>query len=127
MSKIKTEKQTTWTKFWSWYERHVTESLILTAFIIYIQIPHMVWNADLYLESGMISRVHPILDFFMYGVDLIEIFPMVNIGFLIYCTVRKKRKQSIEIQSKKINFLFLCHCLKCSFKQGQDSIPVPFC
>ena len=63
----------------------------------------MIWNADLYLETGMISRVHPILDFFMYGVDLIEIFPMVNIGFLIYSTIRKKRKQSIEIQSKKIN------------------------
>ena len=92
MNKIKIQKQTTWTKFWSWYERRVTESLILTAFIIYIQIPHMVWNADLYLESGMISRVHPILDFFMYGVDLIEIFPMINIGFLIYSTIRKKKK-----------------------------------
>jgi hypothetical protein len=55
----------------------------------------MIWNADLYLETGMISRIHPILDFFMYGVDLIEIFPMVNIGFLIYSTIRKKRKQSI--------------------------------
>jgi hypothetical protein len=61
----------------------------------------MIWNADLYLETGMISRVHPILDFFMYGVDLIEIFPMVNIGFLIYCTVRKKRKQSIPNRDKK--------------------------
>ena len=61
----------------------------------------MIWNADLYLETGMISRVHPILDFFMYGVDLIEIFPMVNIGFLIYSTIRKKRKQSIEIRDKK--------------------------
>ena len=95
------EKQSTWSRFWSWYERHVTESLILTAFIIYKQIPHMIWNADLYLETGMISRVHPILDFFMYGVDLIEIFPMVNIGFLIYCTVRKKRKQSIQNRDKK--------------------------
>jgi len=94
MNKIKTQKQTRWTKFWSWYERHVTESLslFLTAFIIYIQIPHMIWNADLYLEAGMISRVHPILDFFMYGVDLIEIFPMINIGFLIYSTIRKKKK-----------------------------------
>ena len=61
----------------------------------------MIWNADLYLETGMISRVHPILDFFMYGVDLIEIFPMVNIGFLIYSTARKKRKQSIENRDKK--------------------------
>ena len=98
-----TEKQSTWNKFWLWYERHVTESLIFTAFIIYIQIPHMIWNADLYLETGMISRIHPILDFFMYGVDLIEIFPMVNIGFLIYSTIRKKRKQSMRIRNEKIH------------------------
>ena len=61
----------------------------------------MLWNADLYLEAGMISRVHPVLDFFMYGVDLIEIFPMVNIGFLIYSTIRKKQKKSISIRNKK--------------------------
>tara|TARA_B100000029_G_scaffold165118_1_gene161316 strand:+ start:191 stop:502 length:312 start_codon:yes stop_codon:yes gene_type:complete len=97
------EKQSTWNRFWSWYERHVTESLILTAFIIYIQIPHMIWNADLYLETGMISRIHPVLDFFMYGVDLIEIFPMVNIGFLIYSTFRKKRNKSIQITNKKVD------------------------
>ena len=84
------EKQSTWSIFWSWYERHVTESLILTAFIIYIQIPNMIWNADLYLQTGMISRVNPVLDFFFYGVDLIEIFPMINIGFLIYSRIRKK-------------------------------------
>ncbi len=97
----KIQKQSIWNRFWSWYEKHVTESLILTAFIIYIQIPHMIWNADLYLETGMVSRVHPVLDFFMYGVDLIEIFPMINIGFLIYSTVRKKRKQSIKITNEK--------------------------
>ena len=97
----KTQKQSIWNRFWSWYEKHVTESLILTAFIIYIQIPHMIWNADLYLETGMVSRVHPVLDFFMYGVDLIEIFQMINIGFLIYSTVRKKRKQSIKITNEK--------------------------
>jgi len=43
------------------------------------------------LEAGMISHVHPILDFFMYGVDLIEVFPMINIGFLIYSRIRKSR------------------------------------
>ena len=72
-----------WSSFWNWYDRQITKSLIITAIIIYIQIPHMVWNADLYLEAGMISRVHPILDFFMYGVDLIEIIPMINVGMLI--------------------------------------------
>ena len=85
------EKQSVWSRSWAWYERHITESLAITALIIYIQIPHMIWNADLYLEAGMISHVHPILDFFMYGVDLIEIFPMINIGFLIYSRIRKSR------------------------------------
>ena len=79
-----------WKRFWSWYDRHITESLFLTAIIIYIQIPHMIWNADLYLEIGAVSKVNPILDFFLYGVDLIEIFPMINIGMLIYTKLRKK-------------------------------------
>jgi hypothetical protein len=91
---IKT-KQSAWVRFWSWYERHITESLFLTAFIIYLQIPHMVWNADLYLEAGIISHVHPVLDFFLYGVDLVEVFPMINIGFLIYSRVRKSRNSKI--------------------------------
>ena len=85
------EKQLAWTRFWAWYERHMTESLAITALIIYMQIPHMVWNADLYLEAGMISHVHPVLDFFLYGVDLIEIFPMINIWFLIFCRIRKSK------------------------------------
>jgi len=85
------EKHSVWSRFWSWYERHITESLAITALIIYMQIPHMVWNADLYLEAGMISHVHPVLDFFLYGVDLIEIFPMINIGFLIYSRIRKSK------------------------------------
>ena len=95
---MKTEirkKQSSWTRFWSWYERHITESLFLTAFIIYLQIPHMIWNADLYLEAGMISHIHPVLDFFLYGVDLVEIFPMINIGFLIYSKVRKSKNSKI--------------------------------
>jgi len=95
---MKTEirkKQSSWARFWSWYERHITESLFLTAFIIYLQIPHMIWNADLYLEAGMISHIHPVLDFFLYGVDLVEIFPMINIGFLIYSKVRKSKNFKI--------------------------------
>ena len=51
----------------------------------------MVWNADLYLEMGMISHVHPVLDFFLYGVDLIEVIPMINLAFIIYSQLRRKR------------------------------------
>ena len=79
-----------WTKFWQWYDRHLTESLFLTAFIIYIQRPHMVWAGDLWLQTGLISHVHPILDFILYGIDLVEIPLMVNVSMLIYSRVRKK-------------------------------------
>lgn len=79
-----------WDRFWKWYSRHTTESLLLTAVIVYIQIPHMVWNADLMLEAGIVSRQNFFLDFFFYGIDLIEVIPMINLGMLIYSNIRKK-------------------------------------
>ena len=83
-----------WTKFWQWYEIHTVESLLVTAIIVYIQIPHMVWNADLYLQLGVISHVHPVLDFFLYGVDLIEIIPMINIAMLLYVKIKNGKQKN---------------------------------
>jgi len=79
-----------WDRFWGWYDKHTTKSLIITAVIIYMQIPHMVWAGDVYLQLGVISHIHPVLDFFLYGIDLVEILPMINIGMLIYNKIRKK-------------------------------------
>jgi len=56
----------------------------------------MVWNADLYLEFGIISRLHPVLDFLLYGVDLIEIVSIINVGMIVYSLIQKRRKQSAE-------------------------------
>lgn len=50
----------------------------------------MIWNADLYLELGMISRTNIVLDFFLYGVDLIEVIPMISVAMMIYAKVRKQ-------------------------------------
>ena len=80
-----------WDRFWGWYDKHTTKSLIITAIIIYMQLPHMVWAGDVYLQLGVISHIHPVLDFFLYGIDLVEILPMINIGMLIYNKVRKKK------------------------------------
>jgi hypothetical protein len=80
-----------WDRFWGWYDKHTTKSLIITAIIIYMQIPHMVWAGDVYLQLGIISHIHPVLDFFLYGIDLVEILPMINIGMLIYNKVRKRK------------------------------------
>lgn len=62
------------------------------AIIIYLQIPHMIWAGDLYLQLGVISNIHPFLDFFLYGIDLIEILLMVKIGMMVYSKIRKKKK-----------------------------------
>jgi len=79
-----------WDRFWGWYDKHTTKSLVITAIIIYMQIPHMIWAGDVYLQLGVISHIHPVLDFFLYGIDLVEILPMINIGMLIYNKMRKK-------------------------------------
>ena len=80
-----------WQKFWEWYDKHLTKSLFLTAVVIYMQIPHMVWAGDLFLETGIgLAHQNIVLDFFLYGIDLIEVFPMINLGFVIYSRLRKK-------------------------------------
>lgn len=81
----------TWNRFWSWYEGKVLGSVVVIAVIQFIQIPHMVWNADLMLEAGLVSRVHPVLDWLLYGVDLIEVVSIVNVGMIIYSMARKRR------------------------------------
>jgi len=53
----------------------------------------MVWNADLMLEAGYISRVHPVLDWLLYGVDLIEIVSIINVSFILYSLLRKRLKK----------------------------------
>ena len=79
-----------WSIFWAWYEKHTTESLLVTAIIIYMQIPHMVWAGDVYLQTGMISHIHPLLDFFLYGIDTLEMIPIIGITLAIVAKVRHK-------------------------------------
>ncbi len=85
-----------WNKFWQWYEDKILGSILIIAVIQFIQIPHMVWNADLYLQTGMISRIHPALDWLLYGVDLIEIVSIVNVGMIMFSLIKKRRKQRQE-------------------------------
>lgn len=82
-----------WNKFWQWYENKILGSVIVIAIIQFIQVPHMVWNADIMLEAGIVSRVHPVLDWFLYGVDLIEIVSIVNVGMIMFSLINKRRNQ----------------------------------
>lgn len=56
-----------------WWEKRLTQSLGFLVFTHLMQIPHMVWSGDVYLQTGMISRINPVMDFILYGVDLLEI------------------------------------------------------
>ena len=90
-----------WNKFWNWYESKILGSVIIIAIIQFIQIPHMIWNADLMLEAGYVSRVHPALDWLLYGVDLIEIVSIINVGMIMFSLIKKRRvKKPLKVQNK---------------------------
>ena len=85
-----------WNKFWKWYENKILGSVVIIAIIQFIQIPHMIWNADLYLEMGVVSRVHPAIDWLLYGVDLIEIVSIINVGMIMYSLLQKRRNKKVD-------------------------------
>lgn len=59
--------------FCRWWEQKLTVSLGFLVFTHWAQIPHFLWGGDILLEAGYVSRVNPVLDFILYGIDLIEI------------------------------------------------------
>ena len=61
----------------------------------------MIWNADIMLEVGIVSRVHPVIDWFLYGVDLIEIISIVNVGMIMFSLLKKRmtEKKQIAVES----------------------------
>lgn len=55
----------------------------------------MVWTTDLaFLEGKLLAGVSSPLDFFLYGVDLIEILAIINITLTVIA-VGKHRKKGI--------------------------------
>jgi len=91
-----------WSKFWKWYEDKILGSIIIIAIIQFIQIPHMIWNADLMLQTGMVSRINPIIDWLLYGVDLIEIVSIINVGMIMFSLIKKKKRRTDHIVQSKI-------------------------
>jgi hypothetical protein len=77
--------------FFDWYERHITESLGITAFILYLQIPHTISAGECFFQGSVgLLRIHPILDFLLYGIDLLEMIPLVAVTLAIISKVRHK-------------------------------------
>lgn len=79
--------------FLDWYERHVTESMIVTAIILYLQIPHTISAAECFFSGDLgLFGAHPILDFLLYGIDLLELIPIISTTLAIISKVRHKFK-----------------------------------
>ena len=112
-----------WNKFWNWYENKILGSIIIIAIIQFIQIPHMVWNANMMLEAGTISRVHPVLDWFLYGVDLIEIISIINVGMIMFSLIKKAKNQPYFVVQP---ILWLCKCGKGVFQVSRHIFPSSF-
>ena len=81
------------TKFLDWYERHITEGLLISAIILYLQIPHSWWALECIFGGGVLHGHGVIVDFFLYGIDTLETIPIIGITLAIIAKVRKNRKK----------------------------------
>lgn len=52
----------------------------------------MFWVGDLYLKINMINNLNPVLDFFLYGVDLLELPAIVAVTMSFIAKLRHKFK-----------------------------------
>lgn len=77
--------------FLNWYERHLTESLMASAIILYLQIPHTISAAECFFDGDLgLFGIHPITDFLLYGIDLLELIPIFSITLAIISKIRHK-------------------------------------
>lgn len=78
--------------FWNWYQTKLSEAIFFLFITHILQIPHFIWAGDAYLQTGVISHIHPVIDFLLYGIDLIEIPALINVTLLFIAHVKKSRK-----------------------------------
>ena len=79
------------TRFLEWYNRHLTESLAISAVILYLQIPHTISAAECFFDGNLgLCGIHPISDVLLYGIDLLELIPIIGVTLAIIANMRKK-------------------------------------
>ena len=82
--------------FFKHLHEHIEKHLIVNAVIVWLQIPHMIWAGDLYLRTGLLANRNPVLDFLLYGVDLLEVVTIVYITSLIVAEVKARKANYIR-------------------------------
>ena len=79
------------TRFLEWYDRRMTESLSISAVILYLQIPHTITAAECFFgdhNSTMLFVKNIVLDFLLYGIDLLEMIPIIGITLTIIARIK---------------------------------------
>jgi len=77
-------------RFWNWYQTRIVEAIGFLFITHILQIPHFIWAGDAWLQAGIIVNQNPVLDFLLYGIDLIEIPALINVTLLFIANVKKK-------------------------------------
>jgi hypothetical protein len=75
------------------WEKKLTISLGFLVITHVAQIPHFVWGGDALIKSGMVYNLHPVMDFVLYGIDLIEIPAIVVVVVSFVSRLRKRSEQ----------------------------------
>ena len=78
-------------RFWTWYQTKIVHAIGFLFITHILQIPHFIWAGDAWLQSGYVAHLHPILDFLLYGIDLIEIPALINVTLLFIAQLRKRK------------------------------------
>ncbi len=78
-------------KFWNWYKTKLAESITIVFIIHILQLPHMFWAGDVYLQTNILARQNGVLDFILYGIDLVEIPSIINVGLLWFYHVKQRK------------------------------------
>jgi hypothetical protein len=78
-------------KFYRWYESKLTHAIGFLFVTHILQIPHFLWAGDCFLDGEIICQQYGIIvDFILYGIDLIEIPALINVTIIFIIQLKKK-------------------------------------
>ncbi len=79
-------------RFFEWYNRRMVESLTISAVILYLQIPHSWWALECVFGQGILHGHGIVVDFLLYGIDTLEMIPIIAITLTIIARVRNGKQ-----------------------------------
>jgi hypothetical protein len=70
----------------------MVESLTISAVILYLQIPHSWWALECVFGQGILHGHGIVVDFLLYGIDTLEMIPIIAITLTIIARVRNGKQ-----------------------------------